>query len=59
MDKLTLTVDETAVLLRISRGMAYNAVNKGTIPSIRIGKRLLVPVTKKKRLLEGYKRIEE
>lgn len=59
MDNLTLTVDETAVLLRISRGMAYKAVNKGTIPSIRIGKRLLVPVAALNRLLEGYKRIEE
>ena len=38
-----LTVDETARLLRISRGLAFTAVRDGTLPSIRIGRRILVP----------------
>ena len=42
-DALVLTVEETAELLRISRGSAYEAVRAGDIPSIRIGRRILVP----------------
>ena len=37
-----LTVDECAVLLRISRGSCYEAVRRGSIPSWRIGRRLLI-----------------
>jgi excisionase family DNA binding protein len=42
-DRLTLTVEEAATLLGISRAFAYEAVNRGEIPSIRIGRRILVP----------------
>jgi len=42
-ERLTLTVDEAATLLGISRAFAYEAVNRGEIPSIRIGRRILVP----------------
>jgi excisionase family DNA binding protein len=38
-----LTVEEAAVILRLSRGTAYEAVRRGDIPTIRIGRRLLVP----------------
>ncbi len=38
----TLTVDEAAILLGVSRGSAYEAVHQGEIPSIRIGNRILV-----------------
>ena len=41
--KLTLTVDETAKCLGIGRNSAYEAVARGEIPFIRVGKRLLVP----------------
>lgn len=41
--KLTITVEEAARLLGISRGLAYEMVRVGRIPSIRFGKRLLVP----------------
>ena len=43
MEKLTLTVSEVAVALGISRNTAYQACRNGEIPSIRVGKRLLVP----------------
>lgn len=42
-DKLTLTTDEAADLLGISRSAAYNAVATGEIPSVRIGRRILIP----------------
>jgi excisionase family DNA binding protein len=42
----TLTIPETARLLGISRSAAYRAARKGEIPSIRIGRRLLVSTAK-------------
>lgn len=38
-----LTVEQTAKVLGISRGLAFTAVRTGEIPSIRIGRRILVP----------------
>ena len=49
-EPLVLTVDETAELLRISRGSAYEAVRTGDIPSVRVGRRILIP---HQLLLEG------
>lgn len=42
-DRLTLTVEEAAASLGISRASAYEAVRRGDIPAIRIGRRILVP----------------
>jgi excisionase family DNA binding protein len=47
------TLDETAALLRISRGSAYAAARSGQIPTIRIGRRLLVPTEALERMLAG------
>lgn len=38
----TYTVDEVAVLLGVSRGMAYQFVNDGVIPAKRIGRRWVI-----------------
>lgn len=38
-----LTVDEVAAFLRIGRSAAYEAVRRGEIPAIRVGRRLRVP----------------
>ena len=48
MERLTLTVDEAAVLLGISRGTAYEAIRTGDFPvePIRIGVRILIPKQK-------------
>lgn len=45
MKDLTVTVEEAAALLGLSRNGAYNAVREGQIPSIRIGKRIIVPTS--------------
>lgn len=45
----TLTVEEAAKLLGIGRRQAYEAVHRGEIPVVRIGRRLIVPT---KSLLE-------
>jgi len=41
--QVVLTVPEAASLLRLSRATAYQGVREGSIPAIRIGRRLLVP----------------
>ena len=43
------TLDEVASLLRISRGSAYEAARRKEIPTIRIGRRLLVPAARPQR----------
>ena len=47
----TLTVPEAARKLGIGRNAAYEGVRAGDIPSIRIGKRLVVPKAALERLL--------
>lgn len=42
-DRLAFSVEEAADLLGIARGTAYDAVRRGSIPSIKIGKRILIP----------------
>lgn len=46
-----LTVEEAAQLLGISRAFAYEAVRRGEIPSIKIGRRLLVPKAARHKLV--------
>jgi excisionase family DNA binding protein len=48
---LTLTVEEAGRLLGISRGAAYRAAACGQIPTIRLGRRLLVPTARLHQLL--------
>jgi excisionase family DNA binding protein len=49
----TLSVPEAARLLGIGRNSAYDAVARGEIPSIRIGKRILVPRKRLESMLAG------
>jgi len=51
--KDTFTVEETAKRLGIGRNSAYEAVKRGDIPSIRIGRRILVPTKALERKLSG------
>jgi excisionase family DNA binding protein len=44
MDRITLTVEEAGGRLCISRTLAYELVRRGEIPSIRLGRRVLVPI---------------
>jgi excisionase family DNA binding protein len=50
---LTMTVDEAAARLGIGRNTAYDAAASGQLPTIRIGRRLLVPCAALERLLGG------
>lgn len=52
-ERRVITVNEAAVMLRISRGAAYEAAKRKQIPTIRIGRRLLVPLAALERMLAG------
>ncbi len=48
-----LTVEEAAAYLRISRGLAFAAVRDGSLPCVRIGRRILIPRRQLEALLDG------
>lgn len=50
-EPLVYSPDEVRKLLKISRGLIYEAINTGRIPSIRIGRRILIPRSGLERLL--------
>jgi excisionase family DNA binding protein len=54
----TLTIEETAKRLRIGLNSAYSGVKNGQIPSIRIGRRILIPRPALEALLAGATRPE-
>jgi len=43
LERRTVSVEEAGRILGISRGAAYTHARDGSIPTIRLGKRLLVP----------------
>lgn len=49
--KLTVRVDEAAALLEIGRTLAYEAIRRGQIPCVRVGRRVLVPLAAIEKLL--------
>jgi excisionase family DNA binding protein len=53
IERRVVTLNEAAQMLRISRGSAYEAAKRKEIPTIRIGRRLLVPAAALDRLLAG------
>ena len=52
MDCLTYTVTEAAALLGISRTTAYECVRRGEIPSLTLGRRVVISRVALERLLD-------
>lgn len=52
-ERLTLTVKEVQKLLGLSRGLVYQAIETGEIPSVRVGRRILIPKASLNRFLES------
>ena len=52
-ERKTYKVEEAGKLLGIGRNQAYDAAKRGDFPTIRIGKRLLVPKAALDRMLAG------
>jgi excisionase family DNA binding protein len=44
LDRKTLTVEQAGRALGIGRGLAYELVRTGEIPSVRLGRRIVVPI---------------
>ena len=51
-NRLTLSVDEAAALLGISRALAYELVARRELPSLRLGRRIVVPRRALEQLVE-------
>ena len=58
VERLTLTVPEAARVLGIGRNVAYQAAASGEIPTIKIGRRIVVPRAALERLLENAMAVE-
>ncbi len=52
-ERLTYKIEEAGRLLGVGRNQAYEAAKRGDFPTIRIGKRLLVPKAALDRMLNG------
>jgi excisionase family DNA binding protein len=52
-ERVTYSVEEAARRLGVGRNAAYEAAKRGDIPSIKIGKRILVPKVALDRMLSG------
>jgi excisionase family DNA binding protein len=52
-ERATYTVEQAARVIGLGRASAYAAVRRGDIPSIRIGRRVVVPRAALERMLAG------
>lgn len=53
IQKQTYSVPEAAKILGIGRSLAYEIAAAGQIPTIRIGKRILIPIAGLEKFLSG------
>ena len=51
--RTTCSIDEAAALLGIGRSTAYAAARDGTLPTLRLSHRILVPTARLLAMLEG------
>ncbi|MGH9043846.1 MAG: helix-turn-helix domain-containing protein [Acidimicrobiales bacterium] len=56
--RLTVSVQEAATALGISRASAYKAVARGEVPCVRIGRRIVVPIVGLEQMLEHAGRVD-
>ncbi len=52
-EALVLTPNEVRKLLKCSRGIIYEEIRKGTIPSIHLGRKILIPRAALLKMLEN------
>lgn len=52
LDRLAYSVEETAHVLGTSTYTVYKLVREGVIPSMRVGRRVFIPVEPLKRMLD-------
>ena len=57
MERSTMTVEEAAAVLGISRTTAYECVRRGELRAVRLGRRLVVPRLVVDQLLAGERAV--
>ena len=57
-ERLTYNVEEAGKLLGISRASAFKAAQEGSLPTVRIGRRLLVPKVALERMLREAGKVD-
>lgn len=50
--RATVTVEEAAALIGLGRSAAYEAARRGDLPTLRMGRRIFVPVPRLLAMLE-------
>lgn len=58
MERLGVNIPTAAKALGISRNLAYELAREGRLPTVRLGKRLVVPLKALERMLEEAGRHE-
>jgi excisionase family DNA binding protein len=43
-ERMTLSIEEAAARLGISRALAYELVRRGELPRLRLGRRIVIPL---------------
>ena len=51
--RLTMSVEEAAEALGVSRGLAYELVARGELPALRLGRRWVIPRRALEQMLEA------
>lgn len=57
MDAKYISTAQAAVMLGIHKNTAYKAVEEGRLPSVRFGKRILIPLAKLEELLDCKEKV--
>lgn len=52
MQKLVLSIDEAAEALGVSRAHGFRLADEGVIPTVRLGRRRVVPIDALRRMLD-------
>jgi excisionase family DNA binding protein len=52
-DRLTITVEEAAAILGISRSLAYELVRRGILPHLRLARRIVISRRVVERMIDG------
>ena len=54
VEKRVLSIREAAVMLAVAKSTIHAAIARGEIPSLRVGRRILIPAAALERLLQEH-----
>lgn len=59
MEKLVCSIEEVGTMLGISKSYTYQLVRDGTIPSVQIGKKRIIPKERSKEWINKKSEVEK